>query len=337
MKKILLSIAIVVFFLLATKSTDAALASYVRIFYYREGTVARTSLYAHYKSIDVLAPQTYSLNENGTLEGSIDPAVLLFTRSHAIALMPVVTNKSFGQASLQGLLNDQVKQDAAIASLIAEAKLKNYWGWQIDFEQMDISYKDSFSAFIRKMYAAMKANNVALSVATVAQISSNPADYPNNLWNKLIGVYDLVALAPNSDFISIMSFDDPISKGPVARYSWVDQVINFSLKAIPPEKISLGIPLYYWKWDEDTGKRVGIGGYEGIKNVLKIKHTIGYDTDLQAPFMRYTVAGSHYTLWYENGQSMKKTIELITNYGLQGFSAWALGLEAPSVYDAIKK
>ena len=81
-----------------------------------------------------------------------------------------------------------------------------------------------------------------------------------------------------------------------------------------------------------------IGGYAGIQNTLKRPHIImGYDKLEQAPFIKYTVNKIPYTLWYENGVSVTQKINLIKQYGLYGFSAWALGLETPSTYTALKK
>ena len=105
---------------------------------------------------------------------------------------------------------------------------------------------------------------------------------------------------------------------------------------VPKEKLSLGVPFYYWKRDDETQKIVGIGGYDGIKNVLKQPKVVaGYSIQEQAPFLRYSIKGKKYTLWYENGRSVKKKIELVKSYGLHGFSAWALGLEVPSVYKSL--
>jgi spore germination protein YaaH len=67
----------------------------------------------------------------------------------------------------------------------------------------------------------LQKNNLKLSVAVIAQVSENPDDYPNNLWQRIIGVYDYSRLSFSSDFISIMSYDDPNSIGPVAGYAWL--------------------------------------------------------------------------------------------------------------------
>lgn len=311
-------------------------SDYVKIFYYREGKNARNSLFDHSEKIDILAPQSYSLDSDGKLSGGIEQDVLDFTKTHNIKVMPLVTNKGFGQASLYTVLNDSPKQDAAISALIEEAKKNNFYGFQVDFEQMNVLYKDKFSSFIKKLANEMKKENLIASVAVVAKISDNPSDYKEGLWDKLIGVYDYSALAAEADFVSVMSYDDPDSKGAIARYEWLLRVIAYSVAHIPEKKISLGLGFYYWAWNNATQKLASIGGYEGMKNVLeKYDPTYIYSTIQHAPYLTYVKKKKRYTMWYENRKSVKEKISLIKKYGLNGFSAWALGLEVPSIYEAI--
>ncbi len=333
---IFLSIGIV--FFNAYAATQSKSHDYLRIFYFREGKLARESLFAHPDSIDVLAPQSYSFDSSGKLTGSIKSDILTFAKKHKIKIMPLVTNGNFSQSIYQAILDDPAKQDAAISVLITEAQNKNYWGWQFDFEQMEVSYRDKYSAFAAKAYNALKKHNLVFSIPVIAQVSNNPNDYPNDLWPKTIGVYDYATLAASADFISVMSYDDPESEGPVVEYSWLKRVLNYSLKLIPNEKLSMGIPLYYWQWNNTTGARIGIGGRQGIYNVFaKHKVSVNYDTEMEAAFLTYWNRAKQYIIWYENAASLAKKIELIAQYKLHGFSAWALGLELPSIYNVIKK
>jgi len=311
---------------------------YLRVLYYREGKSARASFLGHPKSVDVFAPQSYSINRSGSLAGRVDPALLTFARKNGIKVMPLVTNRGFDREQTQIFLMRPAKQDAAIRALIREAEKNTFWGWQFDFEQIDVSYRDRYSAFIRKAGAELKKSNFAMSVAVMAQVSTNPGDYPNTLWQDVIGVYDYRALAASTDFVSVMSYDDPGSKGPIARYSWLQQVIAHGLKFIPSEKLSLGIPFYYWKWDDGRGKIVGIGGYEGIQ-MLRERHflTAGYSEEEQAPFLQYATSKKRYTIWYENGKSVQRKLDLVTANGLHGFSAWALGLETPDIHPVLQE
>ena len=311
---------------------------YLRIFYYRNGATARASFLKNYKSVDVLAPQSYALDKNGALKGDVNNTILAFALKNNIKVMPLVTNGVFDQNSGHSVLDDISKKNNSIREMIAEAKKFGYWGWQIDFEQIDASYRDKFSSFVYKMGRAFRKSGLVLSVAVAAQNSQDPSAYPDGTWQNMVGVYDYAALSRGADFLTIMSYDDPYSKGLVASLPWTKQVLEHALQFVPPEKISLGLGFYYWKWNDTTTKLVEIGGYSGMKNVFnRYYYTFGYSNEHDAPFIKYKVKKIPYTLWYENGKSVAKKIELINNYGLAGFSAWALGLEVPSVQAIIKK
>jgi spore germination protein YaaH len=326
------------FFPVTTEADTVAKPSYTRLFYFRDNALARQSFFTNYKYIDIFAPQSYALDSTGNLSGSLDQNLVAFAHISGVKIMPLVTNGAFSEASYQGILDNPGAQDVAIASLINEAKLNGYYGWEIDFEQMDMTYRDKFSVFIKKAGAEMKQNNLSLSVSVIAKFSDDPKAYPSNLWTNLIGVYDYSALASSTDFVSLMSYDDPYSKGPVVEYPWLNLVLDYSLKYIPAEKLSLGIPLYYWKWNDATGKLVGVGGNEGIDNVLKkYKVTSHFSVAQQEPYLTYKSGKVNYTIWYENARSVKKKINLVTDNHLQGFSAWVLGLELPSIYNVIGK
>ncbi len=307
-------------------------ANIERIFYYKDNDYARQSLYKNYASIDILSPQFYAFGPTGALESEAEQEVVDFARTHNVKMMPLVANKAFSQKGL-AILNDNVAQSAAVIALVTEAKKMGYIGYQLDFEQMDESYKDKYTAFVSKLHRGLNDNGLKLSVAVIAKISDNHADYKPGLYKKLIGVYDYTALAGASDFISIMSYDDPGSKGPVARYSWLQNVLIYSLKHISSDKISLGIPLYYWKWNVATQKLVGIGGFEGLQNAFQRQGiTRGQSQAEKSAFLSYTDLGSTYMIWYEDGQSIQSKIDLITKNKLRGFSAWALGLEVPEIF-----
>jgi spore germination protein YaaH len=113
-------------------------------------------------------------------------------------------------------------------------------------------------------------------------------------------------------------------------------VITHCLRLIPPEKISIGLPFYYWRWDDAAMKRVGIGGNAQFQNLVKdYKLKFGYDADEQAPYFHFWEKGKSYTGWYENAKSIGYKISLLKKYNLRGFSAWALGLEHPTVFNVI--
>ena len=322
--------------LFAFAATSTKAFTYTRLFYYQDGAQARKSFLTHPSSIDIFAPQAYGINDHGQVFGSLDPTLLRFAHAHKIKVMPLVINSNFDSTSYQAILDNPSIQVAAIQALVLEATQQGYWGWQIDFEQLDASYKDKFSAFIKNASVAMHQHGLTLSVAVVSKVSDNPNDYPHNLWQKLVGVFDYASLASSSDFVSVMSYDDPNSTGPIVENMWLQKVLTYSLQFIPRQKLSLGIPFYYWQWSDATGKRVGIGGNVGIQNVLRNHQvTLHYSTTEQAPYIHYYSHGHGFTIWYENAKSIAQKVALIQKNKLYGFSGWALGLELSSVYGSL--
>jgi spore germination protein YaaH len=321
-------------------SSLAATTAYkpIRLFYYTDNATAKKSFLKHAWDVDIFAPQVYELNADGTLSGTLDPDLIAHAKKNKAHIMPLVTNEKFSATSHKDLLDDPALQNKALGAMVTEAKNHGYYGWQFDFEQMTADHRDQYSAFIARAAETFHAAGLKVSVAVIAKVSDDPNDYPNNLWQKLIGVYDYDALAKSADFISLMSYDDPTSKGPAVQWSWLNKVLDYSLLHVPAQKLSMGVALYYWARDTSTKKLIGIGGNETIDRIFaKRKVVVTYDDVNRMPVLHYTADGVLYSLWYENARSINEKLALMKKYKLHGFSAWTLGLEVPSVWSAVKR
>lgn len=310
-----------------------------RLFYYRDSAANKKDFFAHASAVDIFAPQVYSLYPDGTLGGALTQDLITFAKKRGIKIMPLVTNGAFNASTTDTLLSDPAKQSVAITTLIQEALAHGYAGWQFDFEQIPVYDKDLYSAFIQNAATKLRAAGLSVSVAVVAKVSDTPSDYKGRLWQNLIGAYDYDALASSTDFVSLMSYDDPESTGPVVEFSWLKRVLAYALIHIPAEKLSLGIPLYYWKWNDLTGKLVDIGGYTALAKAFA-KHPNApyyYDTTYEAPSVYYQDNGVPYTIWYENARSIAAKMALVKSHKLRGVSLWALGLENPSVFKSLAR
>ncbi len=332
-------IFLIVFLVLIVPRIGQAAPKYERLFYYTDTPFHKQDFFAHAGYVDIFAPQSYAFYPDGTLNVTITPDLVNFAHAHGIRIMPLVTNGAFNASTTVSILDDPLKRGTAIASLVTEAQNRGYMGWQFDFEQIPVAYKDDYSRFIADAATAFHAAGLKISVAVVAKVSDVPTDYKGKLWNNLIGAYDYDALASSTDFISIMSYDDPESTGPVVEFPWLLRVVAYARAHIPDEKISLGIPLYYWKWNDYTGKLIGIGGYEALQKVFKkYPHApYYYDPTYEAPSIYYRENGTPYTVWYENARSIAAKVALVKKYHLHGVSFWSLGLENPSIYQSIAR
>jgi spore germination protein YaaH len=194
-----------------------------------------------------------------------------------------------------------------------------------------------YTAFVAKTSEALRKEKLQFSVAVIPRSTDYDPNSTNQDWSS---GYDYKAIAPYVDFVSIMSYDDPYSVGPVASMPFTERVLDYMMTQIPKEKISLGVPLYCWKWDDQINMRVGslthkLADAEYRKASSKTRKK-GYDEDLGAAWYKYRLNNNNYTVWCEGEDSMEEKIDLIEKYNLHGFSAWAIGQEGTWLWRMLK-
>lgn len=299
---------------------------------------ALVSLREHVNAMDIIAPQIYAATPSGKLLGKPSSEMLKLARDAGARVMPLVVNQNFSQSGMHTFLENSEAQNSLIAALITEAKTQGYIGYQYDFEHMISGDRDLYSQFVARSVPYFHGAGLQISVALAPQHSPNPAEYGVLSWENWTGAFDYTALGAAADFVSIMAYDDSKSVGPVASVPWVEQVIAYTLARIPANKVSLGIPFYAWIWNNKTGERIDIRGYPAIAQLLDSKKQVikkQWSPELGVMNVVYTKGGQNYTAWYENQKSFQQKLALISNNKLFGFSAWALGLEDPKIWDDV--
>ncbi|MGA2417917.1 MAG: glycosyl hydrolase family 18 protein [Candidatus Staskawiczbacteria bacterium] len=293
------------------------------------------SVNKNWQEIDILAPQMYIVNSNFTVSGGFGPKLKKAIEDHNLKVMPLVANAGFSQKIIHNLLESQVGQDKVINALISTATNQKYIGWQIDFENINYLDKDLFTAFVQKAYPLFQKNNLIFSVAVIPRT----ADYEDtNAFKNWGGAYDYKKIADSCDFISLMAYDDSNSVGPVASIDFVNNILDYVKDKIPAQKLSLGVPLYYWKWSAAQNKKVGVGSY---KNLLTIeenyRYNLGFDIDLGVAWLTYFFNNKEYKIWFEDKQSFQAKLNIAKDDNLRGFSAWLLGGEDPAIWSILKQ
>jgi len=281
--------------------------------------------------IDILAPQAYAVKSDLNLYGSLSEELKEVIKERNLKVMPLVVNSKFLQSTIHNLLLSEEAQDRVIAGLVELAKKNNYIGWQFDFENINYKDKELYSTFIEKTAKELHKNNLILSVAAV----SRTADYENTLayinWG---GVYDYQRIADAVDFISLMTYDDSKSYGPTSSVLFVKQVLDYVKDKIPAEKLSMGVPFYYWGWSIYPVKRVSSGGYSLVKYTMdNFWCQYGFDNTLGVPWLVYSSGNRSYKIWYENRKSFEIKLNIVKDNNLRGFSAWVLGSEDPEIWN----
>lgn len=292
------------------------------------------SLKKYSDKIDIIAPQMYGVNSQMNVAGGFSAELKSVIKEKNLKAMPLVANSGFSRSIMHSLLTSGASQQKVIDFLIKEAKEQEYIGWQFDFENISFKDRDLYSNFVEKTAGAFKKQGLVLSIAAVVRkVDFEDTDFYKN-WS---GAFDYARLARAADFISVMTYDDPSSKGPCASLSFVKESLDYLKDKIPPEKLSMGVPLYYWGWSASPLKKVRYDGTYSRLSTLRqsYKYISDFYEEIGVPWFVYFSQNRAYIIWYEDARSFALKLKIAEENNLRGFSAWVLGVEDPGIWEKL--
>jgi hypothetical protein len=203
-------------FLLLFLFSSAILASAQpkALFYMTGGPNSVASFTEHAAQVDILVPAWYSVDGNGLVWGGPNPSVLKTAAEHHVPVMPIVA--SAAQAELHKLFTTAPARSSFIASLLSECQKYGYSGFQIDFENVNWTDRDSLSSLVADAATTLHKEKLQLTIATVpnAPGSAGLSSYSHWLFANWRGAYDLKALAQSADLICLMTYDQNTALDP---------------------------------------------------------------------------------------------------------------------------
>lgn len=317
------------------------------------------SFRAHAQQVSIIAPQCFTMDNQGFVRGEVPPEVLEIAHQHGVAVMPLVVNGvGFDQPLMHAVLDNAEARARAIRYLLYYALRDGYIGIQFDYENIHYSYRDKFTQFVREAARQFHERGLKLSIAVVGKISDDrntetPGGYDN--WS---GVYDYKKLGEIADFLSIMAypqhggFSEP---GPIAGVPWVKQVAKYSLSQVPARKLSLGVPLYGTRWTAILPGQQGaaaefVQDNEGSANKkwtvkrspypmmgdVLAQHKPLWDDTEQAYRIEFVEANAPNVIWYEDSHSIAPKLSMSKEARMLGISAWVLGEEDPALWTLVE-
>ena len=294
----------------------------------------------HAARISIVAPQTFSMDDHGFVMGEVPPEVMRIARENRVAVTPLVTNRGFRQPLMHTVLDTPEARARAIRYLIYYALRDGYQGFQFDYENIHYTYREKFTVFFREAAREFHKHGLELSAAVVGRLddtrkSNSPGGYDN--WS---GVYDYVAMGKVADYISVMAYAEhgnTADPGPVAGLPWVTAIAKYSAGAIPPAKISLGVPFYAQRWDAADPPRKWRGRSARYRDAAAAMASTPavWDEKESASHLSFQTDGRPTELWFEDARSLTAKMRLAHQMGFRGISAWVLGQEDPAFWDSL--
>jgi spore germination protein YaaH len=324
------------------------------LFYMTREPKSVRSFLEHADKIDILVPAWYNVDADGLVSGGPNPLVMETARQKHVPVMPIVANAEFAQEEFHKLLTNSTAAAAMIAQLVRDCKENGYTGFQFDFENVHWTDRDALSQLVQQAAVAFHREGLQLTIATVPSAPGEPGETGFSEWiyENWRGAYDLKALAQSVDLICLMTYDQHTrwtAPGPVAGWAWTTENLEYALKVVSPQKLSLGIPLYGYHWFAGTpvksddkssdDKPNPSAEYIGTDDALDLAKAYGghieWDaTDRTAWFYFYR-ADEREWIFFTDARTFRERYGLVKEHGLQGFCSWVLGTEDPAIWDLL--
>ena len=322
----------------------------VGLFYLGENPDSIRSFLAHSAKIGLLVPTWYEVNEDGLVAGGPNPMVLKKAQSEKLPVMPLIA--LFNKKGFHQLAGDVKAQDLMNEAMIRECKLHGYTGFQFDFENISWTDRDGLTAVVKRSAAAMHKAGFQLTIATVPNAPGYPegkSGFGKWIYTDWRGAYDIGEIGKYVDLVCLMTYDQNThwtTPGPVAGWGWTVENLDYALKVVPKEKLSLGIPLYGYHWftgapikDKDSGEEKPNPSADYINALDAIQLADGYkggkidwDAEDHSAYFYFYREQMREWIYFTDLHTFRDRYELMQKDGLQGFCSWVLGAEDPEIW-----
>jgi len=336
-------------FSLLLLASSSLWAKPVALFYLGDEGRSIRDFKQHTKQIDVVVPTWYEVDQDGLVSGAPEPAVLQLAHQEHIQVMPILA--LFNKTQFHALATNPKAQDAMNDAMVRESKEHGYTGFQFDFENILWTDRDALSALVKKSADAMHAAGLQLSIATVPNGPGHPTGkggFARWIYSDWRGGYDLEAIGKAVDLVCLMTYDQNTrwtTPGPVAGWQWVIENLDYALKVVPKEKLSLGIPAYSYIWHTGapiTDKASGeerpnptadfITGADVRQLADDYNRKVQWDEEDRASYFWFARAQMREWVFFTDRRTFEERYKLTADRGLQGFCTWVLGDEDPEIW-----
>lgn len=272
---------------------------------------------------------TYGFHPDGTLIGIDDEELIALSRQAGVA--PLMHFSSLtGQGTFSNelahiALTDMQVQNTLIENILTTLQQKNYHGLDVDFEFISPDDSDAYVAFIQNLSDRLNPEGFEVITALVPKTSSTQR-------GMLYEGHNYAGLGAASNYVFLMTYEWGYTYGPpmaVAPIQSVENVLQFAITQVSPEKIFMGIPNYGYNWTlpfiRGESQAPSIGNQEAVEIAAAAGATIEYDQDAQSPFFTYWDSeGRQHEVWFEDARSIEAKLLLAAEFGFPGVGYWNL-------------
>ena len=295
---------------------------------------AKASFFANADVIDDISPFWYSTDSSGRLYGTRNDDLVRIAHENNVRIIPSIHNVGDPGVVVPILMNPQ-RRARHIQNIVDEVLARNYDGIDIDYESLDASLRDEFSAFMRDLAAALHQHDKLLTVA----VHGKDSDYGG-----LGGFQDWVELNKHVDQLRIMTYDyhwRGSGPGPVAPAYWIESVAEYARSVVDPSKIFIGVHFYGYDWPASGNATAR--PWRVIEEIINQQGpTVNFvernaNGSVGESTFRYRTAGGWREVWFMTKIGLASKIQTVQEMDLAGIAIWQLGYEEPDYWRTVRE
>jgi spore germination protein YaaH len=285
--------------------------------------------------IDDVSPFWYSTDSSGRIYGTRNDELVQVAHASNVRVIPSIHNVTSNPSAVVSVLRDPQRRARHIQNIVDEVQARNYDGIDIDYEALDSSLRDDYSAFIRELAAALHTNGKLLTVAVHAKDS----DYGG-----LGGFQDWAEIGKHVDQLRIMTYDYHWrggSPGPVAPAYWIASVTEYARSVVDPAKVLLGIHFYGYDWP--PGGAATPRPWSTIQEIIDQQGaTVNFmesnaNGRVEESYFSYRSPQGTRQVWFMTKTGLASKIKTVQDLDLAGIAIWQLGYEKPEYWETVRQ
>lgn len=290
------------------------------------------------QGVNVVSPTWFELKDGaGNIRSKADSAYVGRAHNRGKQVWGLFSN-SFEADWTREMLGDYETRANAIRQVLDEAAEYKLDGINLDFENVYTEDKAPFVAFVREF--TVRARQAGLTVSVDVTPKSN-----SEMWSAFL---DRRALGETVDFMMLMAYDEHWASSPkagsVASLPWVEQSVSRILEEdeVPASKLVLGIPLYtrVWTETEENGEVKVSSSAVGMETSRKLVDENGAKLELLEDvgqnYAEYKEDGALKRIWLEDGESLKRRIDLARKHDLAGVASWTRSFASAQAWEILQ-
>jgi spore germination protein YaaH len=220
------------------------------------------------------------------------------------------------------MLATAARRSTLVTSILGVCRDDGFTGANIDFEDISPGDRTAFTAFVQSLSAQAQTAGITITV-----------DVPPPSAGSWAAAYNYAALGQAATALVVMMYDehwssDPVP-GPVTSLAWAQSNLYTLRKAVPADRLVLGLPLYTRAWPASSSslQTQSIPLTQMESWVAHDLVTRVYDkADGQWRDIA-DVDGTRLLFWQDGVHTLQQIAALGARDGLAGYAFWQLGYE----------